>query len=190
MHPLPHTLIGGSSAHAVPLTRRDRAPVTLAGVIPDMAGLGLVAARLTRQSPHPLLWWPASHHVLAHRLGAVLVVAGMVVCLSQRRWVGTALAVGSSNGHLVGDVVGARGWGVPMADRLPIPLLRRVAMDLERALGAHRLSLLEAERLPTRAHLPASGYRLCARPPGSLWYASHHAARISGETHTCREVTD
>ena len=57
MHPLTHTLIGWSLAHAVPLTRRDRALVTLAGMIPDIDGLGLVFELLTRQSPHPLLWW-------------------------------------------------------------------------------------------------------------------------------------
>jgi inner membrane protein len=120
VHPLTHTLIGWTLAHAVPLTRRDRALVTLAGVIPDVDGLGLVAEILTRNRPHPLLWWSAYHHVLAHHVGAALVIAGIVACLARRRWVCTALAVVSFHLHLLADLVGARG---PDGNQWPIPYL-------------------------------------------------------------------
>ena len=55
MHPITHMLIGWTLAQAAPLTRRDRALVTLAGVIPDADGLGILAELLTRHSAQPLL---------------------------------------------------------------------------------------------------------------------------------------
>ena len=118
MNPLTHALLGWTLAQAVPLTRRDRALVTLAGVLPDVDGLGLVAELLTRDGPHPLLWWSAYHHALGHNLGFALVVAAVVACLAHRRWACTALAVVSFHLHLLGDLVGARGpdgypWPIP-----------------------------------------------------------------------------
>jgi inner membrane protein len=83
VHPLTHTLIGWTLAHGVPLTRRDHALVTLAGVIPDADGLGLVAELLTRHGAHPLLWWSAYHHVLGHNLRGALMVAGLVAYLAH-----------------------------------------------------------------------------------------------------------
>jgi inner membrane protein len=57
MNPLTHMLFGWTLAQAIPLTRRDRALVTLAGVVPDIDGLGVVAEILTRDRAQPLLWW-------------------------------------------------------------------------------------------------------------------------------------
>jgi hypothetical protein len=92
MNPLTHALLGWTLAQVVPLTRRDRALVTLAGVVPDIAGLGVVAELLTRDRAHPLLWWSEYHHVLAHNVGGAPVVTIAVICLAHRRWVGAALA--------------------------------------------------------------------------------------------------
>jgi hypothetical protein len=52
---------------------RDRALVTIAGVIPDVDGLGIVADVLTRNSNHPVELWGKFHHVLAHNLGFALL---------------------------------------------------------------------------------------------------------------------
>jgi hypothetical protein len=120
VHPITHLLIGWTLAQVVPLTRRDRRLVTLAGVVPDIDGLGLIAELLTRDSPHPLLWWSASHHVLAHNVGAALVVAGVVGCVAHRRWLCAALATVSFHLHLLGDLIGARG---PDGYQWPIPYL-------------------------------------------------------------------
>jgi inner membrane protein len=115
MNPLTHALLGWTLAQVVPLTRRDRALVTLAGVVPDIDGLGVVAELLT-----PLLWWSEYHHVLAHNLGGALVVTIAVICLAHRRWVGAALACTSFHLHLLGDLVGGRG---PDGYQWPIPYL-------------------------------------------------------------------
>jgi LexA-binding, inner membrane-associated putative hydrolase len=120
MNPITHTLLGWTLAQAVPLTRRDRVLVTLAGLIPDVDGLGMVAEVFTRKSAHPLLWWSEYHHVLGHNLGAALVVATAVVFLAHRRWACVALAWISFHVHLVGDLMGARG---PDGYQWPIPYL-------------------------------------------------------------------
>jgi inner membrane protein len=120
MNPLTHMLIGWTLAQAIPLTRRNRALVTLAGVVPDIDGLGVVAELLTRDRTQPLLWWSEYHHVLAHNLGGALGVTIAVICLAHRRWVGGALACTSFHLHLLGDLMGARG---PDGYQWPIPYL-------------------------------------------------------------------
>ena len=49
MNPVSHLLTGWVVANTVDLKARDRALVTLAGVVPDIDGLGLVAEILTEQ---------------------------------------------------------------------------------------------------------------------------------------------
>jgi inner membrane protein len=120
VNPITHTLIGWTLAQMIPLTRRDRALVTLAGVIPDVDGLGLVAKLLTRHTPHPLLWWSEYHHLLGHNLGGALVVTAAAWGLAHRRWPCAALAWLSFHLHLLGDLVGARG---PDGYQWPIPYL-------------------------------------------------------------------
>ena len=54
MSPITHFLVGWLSANSSELNPRERACVTLAGIIPDVEGLGLVAEVLTKNSAHPL----------------------------------------------------------------------------------------------------------------------------------------
>ena len=69
MSPITHFLLGWTVASAAPsLNRRERAVVTIAGVIPDIDGLGIVAEILTRNSERPLNWWSEYHHAL-HNIG-------------------------------------------------------------------------------------------------------------------------
>jgi inner membrane protein len=120
MNPLTHTLLGWTLANAISLTRRDRVLVTLAGVIPDVDGLGIIVELLTRHRAQPLLWWSEYHHVLGHHLGFALVVTATVVGLAHRRWACATLACISVHLHLLGDLVGARG---PDGEQWPIPYL-------------------------------------------------------------------
>jgi inner membrane protein len=119
MNPITHLLIGWAVASSDPsLSKRERAFVTCASVIPDIDGLGIVAEQLTANSKHPLTWWSDYHHVLAHNIGfAVLVtVAAMIFA---RRKVKTGLLVFLSfHLHLIADLIGARG---PDGDQWPIP---------------------------------------------------------------------
>jgi hypothetical protein len=121
MSPVTHFLTGWLVAN-IPddLSRRDRAIITLAGVAPDLDGLGIVAELLTRRSKNPLLWWSEYHHVAGHNLGFGLVVAFVAFLLAIRRWEAAGLALLSFHLHLLEDLAGSRG---PDGDQWPIPYL-------------------------------------------------------------------
>ncbi len=107
-------------ANATPLSRRERAAVTLAGVVPDIDGLGIVADILTRNSAEPLDWWGRFHHVLAHNLGFGLLVMAVAWGVAARRTRVALLAFLTFHLHLLGDLVGSRGpddepWPIPYA---------------------------------------------------------------------------
>ncbi|MBI4463544.1 MAG: metal-dependent hydrolase [Acidobacteria bacterium] len=118
MNPVTHLLVGWSVANAAPLNRTERAAVTLAGVIPDVDGLGMVVDFATRNSANPSNWWGSYHHILAHNVGFALAVGVVTFLVSKRRWVAASLALVSFHLHLLGDLLGARGpdgypWPIP-----------------------------------------------------------------------------
>jgi LexA-binding, inner membrane-associated putative hydrolase len=94
--------------------------VTIAGIIPDADGLGLIAEVMTRNSAHPLTWWSDYHHVLGHNLGFALLVTAVGFGLAKQRWKTAMLVWVSFHLHLLGDLVGARG---PDGEQWPIPYL-------------------------------------------------------------------
>ena len=126
MNPVTHLLVGWTVANATTLTPRERALVTVAGIVPDVDGFGMVTDLLTRNSEHPLELWGKFHHVLAHNLGFGLGVGVAAFALSRRRWVAASLALLSFHLHLAGDLVGARG---PDGDQWPIPYLSPFSQD-------------------------------------------------------------
>jgi hypothetical protein len=110
--------MGWLVANTAPLARRDRAIVTLASVIPDVDGLGIVADLITRNSADPSHWWTRLHHTMGHNLAFGLVVMGAAWCLATRRYLVAGLAFVSFHLHLLGDVLGSRGpgthqWTIP-----------------------------------------------------------------------------
>jgi len=118
MSPVTHFLVGWAVATSAGLDRRERICVTLAGVVPDLDGLGIVAELLTRNSDHPLTWWSDYHHVLGHNLTLCMLTC-VVACLLVKDRFKTGVLVGLSfHLHLLGDIVGARG---PDGDQWPIP---------------------------------------------------------------------
>ena len=117
MSPVTHFLTGWVLASAAGLNRRGRTVVTVAAVIPDVDGLGLIVELLTRHSQHPLLWFSEYHHHLHTLFFAVIVSVGALL-ISESRWVGAALAFVSFHLHLLEDLVGSRGpdgfgWPIP-----------------------------------------------------------------------------
>ncbi|MBS1792331.1 MAG: metal-dependent hydrolase [Acidobacteria bacterium] len=120
MSPITHGLIGWLTANiSRKLTRREMGLITLAGVVPDVDGLGLIVEVLTRNTAHPLLWWTEYHHAL-HNLGFALLVTAAAFFLSRNRVLTALLAFASFHLHLVGDLVGSRG---PDGDQWTIPYL-------------------------------------------------------------------
>jgi inner membrane protein len=121
MSPITHFFMGWAVANSVPsLTKRERAMVTWASVVPDVDGLGIVAEKLTQGSAHPLNWWSEYHHVLGHNIGFALVVTVLAAIFAERKFATPALVFISFHLHLLGDLVGARG---PDGDQWPIPYL-------------------------------------------------------------------
>ena len=120
MNPITHFLAGWSIAGAAGLGKRERAAVTLAGVLPDIDGVGIVAEKLTSGSGHALTWWSDYHHVLAHNLLFGLLVSAACLPFTARKRTVAALAFLSFHAHILGDVVGGGG---PDGDHWPIPYL-------------------------------------------------------------------
>src|SRR5208283_4558184 len=117
MSPVTHFLTGCVFANSASLGRRDRALVTLACVVPDVDGLGIVAEYLTRNSQHPLAWFSTYHHSL-HSLPFAIVVAAVSFALATQRWKTAGLAFLSFHIHLFEDLLGSRGpegyqWTIP-----------------------------------------------------------------------------
>jgi hypothetical protein len=126
MSPVTHFLSGWVLANCARLDRKDRALVTLACVIPDIDGLGIVPELLTRNSTHPLLWFTLYHHSL-HNLAFGLVVAALAFAIATRRWTTGLLALLSFHLHLFEDVLGSRG---PDGYQWPIPYLAPFSSSL------------------------------------------------------------
>ena len=93
--------------------------VTLAAVVPDVDGLGIVAEILTRNSPQPLLWFSQYHHTL-HTLLFAAFVSLCAFLVSNRRCKSASLALVAFHLHLLEDIVGSRG---PDGFNWPIPYL-------------------------------------------------------------------
>lgn len=119
MIPPAHFLISWVIADATTKTRRDRALVTLAGVIPDIDGFGYpIENWITINWDKPLLWFNDYHHILCHNVGFAAFVTVAVACLSKGNWKTTLLACLTFHLHLLCDVIGSRGvdnyqWPVP-----------------------------------------------------------------------------
>jgi inner membrane protein len=119
MSPVTHLLTGWVIANAAPLSRRERAVVTVAAVVPDLDGLGIIPEVLTRHSQHPLLWFSEYHHSL-HTLWFAILVSLISFLLSDRKWLATFMAFLAFNVHLLEDLLGSRG---PDGYTWPIPYL-------------------------------------------------------------------
>lgn len=119
MSPVTHFLTGWVLANCADLGRRDRALVTLACVVPDVDGLGIVPELLTRHTAHPLLWFSEYHHSL-HNLGFALLVTLAGVLMASRKGMTGWLVFLSFHLHLFEDVLGSRG---PDGEQWPIPYL-------------------------------------------------------------------
>ncbi len=127
MSPVTHFLTGWVFSNCFDLVRRDRALITLACVLPDLDGLGLIPELLTRNSAHPLLWFSLYHHSL-HNLAFALVIAVAASVFAIRKWMTGWLALLSFHLHLIEDLVGSRG---PDGYQWPIPYLEPFSSRLQ-----------------------------------------------------------
>jgi len=121
MSPITHFFVGWIVANSAPsLTKRERAMVTWASVVPDVDGLGIIAEKLTQNSAHPLNWWSEYHHVLGHTIGFAIAVTILAAIFAEQKLATASLVFISFHLHLIGDLVGTRG---PDGDQWAIPYL-------------------------------------------------------------------
>src|SRR5438270_13460151 len=87
MSPVTHFFTGWVLANCANLERRDRSRVTLACVIPDVDGLGIVTQVLTANSAHPLMWFTLYHHSCSYCtiFGPFGSSTGASLCLGRVR---------------------------------------------------------------------------------------------------------
>jgi len=137
MNPLTHFFIGWGVANLGRADKRERAMVTLAGIVPDVDGFGIIVEKLTAGSKTPLLWWSDYHHVLAHNIGFCLAFTAGCMVFAKRRVRTALLILVSFHLHLLGDIIGARG---PMGEQWPIPYLLPFSSSLNLSY-AHQWAL-------------------------------------------------
>lgn len=118
MSPVTHFLAGWLVASGDGFNRRERAAITLAGVAPDVDGLGIIPELLTRHSAHPLTWFSEYHHLLGHNLLFGLSVTAASILLATKRLKTALFVLASFHLHLLCDLVGSRGpegesWAIP-----------------------------------------------------------------------------
>jgi len=110
LSPFTHLLVGWALSESVPLSRRDRSLVTLAAVVPDLDGAGIVLDFATGASPVGG-FYTGYHHVLGHNLPMALIVSALAFAVANRRVLCAALVFVSFHLHLLGDLVGSAGPG-------------------------------------------------------------------------------
>lgn len=122
MSPVIHLLSSWLVAAATTHHPRDRRLVTLAGLVPDADGLGLVwdiASGALAHGEAPL--YQRYHHVLLHGLPGGVLIALVAAALARRQALVLGVALAVFHLHLLADLLGSRG---PTADDLwPISYL-------------------------------------------------------------------
>jgi inner membrane protein len=109
MNPVMHFLAGWLIANTDGFERRDRNIVTLAAIIPDADGLGILANIASKNQETGLRLYGQYHHVLAHNIFSGLLIAAAAYALSKKKWLAAFLAFLSFHLHLAGDLLSGRG---------------------------------------------------------------------------------
>ncbi len=110
MSPITHLLASWVVAAHTTDNRRDCRLVTLAGILPDADGLGIVPDLVNRALGRPETWYyPEYHHFLLHGLWGGLVLAAVASLLARRHWRVGILALAVFHLHLLCDLAGSRG---------------------------------------------------------------------------------
>jgi inner membrane protein len=119
MSPLTHLLASWIVAAKTTDNLRDRRLVTLAGVAPDLDGLGIVVDLAKGAfTTGKFYYYPTYHHWLSHGLPAAVLCSVLCAALARRRGRVFWLALLTFHLHLLCDLAGSR--GPDKGDRWPI----------------------------------------------------------------------
>jgi inner membrane protein len=120
VHIATHAILSWLLAEAAPANRfdpRSRAAIALAGIAPDLDGLGAPVEVL---SGGALPWFTDYHHRICHNGLAALVFAALAWAWCRRDWRVALMALIATHLHFVCDILGSRG---PDGHDWPIPYL-------------------------------------------------------------------
>ena len=119
MSPITHFLVGWTALEKYQTSRRDKALVVLAGIAPDLDGLGIVVDFATRAFGLPETdYYQSFHRMYGHGLAAALVIAAIAGAFGTRRSLVWLCAFLSVHLHFLCDLLGSRGstpediWGI------------------------------------------------------------------------------
>jgi membrane-bound metal-dependent hydrolase YbcI (DUF457 family) len=119
MSPITHFLVSWTALERALPAHRDKAIVALAGVAPDLDGLGIVIDFATRAlGMAETDYYQAFHRLYGHGLAAALIFATLAFATAQRRWLAATLTLVSVHLHFACDLLGSRGngpediWGI------------------------------------------------------------------------------
>jgi hypothetical protein len=107
--PITHLLASWIIAAKTTDNPRDCRLITLAGLAPDLDGLGLLADLATRATAHPTQFYARYHHYLFHGAFGAAVAALVFAAFARRRWRVALLCFAVFHLHLLFDLVGSRG---------------------------------------------------------------------------------
>ena len=118
MNPATHFFLGWLVANGAAISRRDRALVTAASIVPDLDGLGLVVDLISGDTSHGYYWFTRFHHVVGHNALFGLALTAAVFAAAKRKWTTALLCLVGFHVHLLGDLVGSKGpedsyWTIP-----------------------------------------------------------------------------
>src|SRR6267154_2273190 len=112
MAPVTHFLMSWLIAAKTTDNPRDCRLVTLAGILPDADGLGLVVDLVNQPrgaGGTPFYWYQRYHHYWLHGAFGALLITAMLTLFARRRWRVAVLTLAVFHLHLLCDFVGSRG---------------------------------------------------------------------------------
>ena len=112
MSPITHLLASWVIAAKTTDNPRDCRLVTLAGIAPDLDGLGLIVDMAREAMGHKsreYYYYAHYHHFLLHGLFGGILIAAALACFGRRRWRVALMALVVFHLHLLCDFVGSRG---------------------------------------------------------------------------------
>ena len=121
MSPIAHFLGSWLVAAVAADNPRDRRLITLAGVLPDLDGAGILAdfARHWRTGAElDFTYYQQFHHLWLHGWPGVIFIAGVLAVFAREHWRVALWGVVVMHLHLLCDLLGSRGPSV--ADLWPI----------------------------------------------------------------------
>jgi hypothetical protein len=108
--PIAHLLASWVVAAKTTTNARDCRLVTLAGMVPDADGLGLVVDLVNGVLNRPVKFaYLEYHHFLLHGVVGALAISALAAGLARDRWRVALLSFAVFHLHLLGDLLGSRG---------------------------------------------------------------------------------